>query len=83
MPDVTDATLVEEALESNPALSQSILRRGASTIKSYIENSIKISHQDSGDRRINFRVNFIKKIIPRRVTIRSVQTTDSENFVAK
>ena len=53
------------------------------TVKRPVENGVEITSQHSRDRRINTDRNIVKELITCWVTIRSVDTLDTKNVVAK
>jgi len=71
-PNVNDATVTKEDRQQVGTLTGSIERAGATTVNETIRNGIKITAQESRNRRINGINTTMKKSVTVRITIRSI-----------
>ena len=53
----------------------------ATSIQSPVENRIKVAAQQRGNRKVNFRLKIVQKMVPGRITIGDIQTANAKGLV--
>ena len=71
-PYVRDATRVKETTESGRALPRIIRGIRATTVKSTVENTIKVTRKKSRDQRINLEMKIFKEEVSSRIAVRRI-----------
>ena len=71
-PNVNDTTVTKENRQQVRTLAGSIKRAGATMVNKTIRNGIKITTQESRNRRVNGINTTMKKSVTVRITIRSI-----------
>jgi len=82
-PNVDNTTSVKQSSKTDRTLAPSDKGIRATAILRPIENGIKVTHNQSGDRRINPIRNIHKELIPLRVAVRSIETADTKRLAVK
>ena len=83
MPNVHDTTITKEDRQQVGTLTGSIKRAGATTVNEMIRNGIKITAQESRNRRVNGINTTMKKGVTVRITTRSITAGYTKGRVTK